>query len=138
MCFSFFSTIAVRPRSLPVHRCSFFLARPLCERDRANAIRCTLAGVAEFRLAVSSQFVDLLHVPLSAPTQRRSVPCVRPPVAFSRAASMPLHIASKLLILNRHEIIPFTASPLFSRQKQQSLNQRVQGSSPCAPTIDSD
>jgi hypothetical protein len=49
---------------------------------------------------------------------------------------MPLHIASKLLILNRHEIIPFTASPLFSRRKQQSLNQRVQGSSPCAPTID--
>ena len=46
----------------------------------------------------------------------------------------PLHLASNLLILNHRKIIPFTANPLFSRQKQQTLNQRVQGSSPCAPT----
>jgi hypothetical protein len=50
---------------------------------------------------------------------------------------MPLHIVFNLLILNHHEIIPFTATPLFSRQKQQSLNQRVPGSSPGAPTISS-
>jgi hypothetical protein len=38
------------------------------------------------------------------------------------------------LILNSRQIIPFTVNPLCSWQKQQPLNQRVQGSSPCAPT----
>src|SRR6476620_2760680 len=46
----------------------------------------------------------------------------------------PLHLASNQLILNHHKIIPFTANPLLCRQKQETLNQRVQGSSPCAPT----
>jgi hypothetical protein len=47
----------------------------------------------------------------------------------------PLHFASNLLILNSRQINSFTANLLCPRQEQQSLNQRVQGSSPCAPTI---
>jgi hypothetical protein len=54
--------------------------------------------------------------------------------AVSYVNSGPLHLASNLLILNHHKIIPFTANPLIYRQEQQSLNRRVQGSSPCAPT----
>ena len=47
---------------------------------------------------------------------------------------LPLYFASNLLISNHHEITPFTANPLMSKQEQQPLNQRVAGSSPAAPT----
>jgi hypothetical protein len=38
------------------------------------------------------------------------------------------------LISNGHEITPFTANRLKTHRKHQSLNQRVVGSSPTAPT----
>ena len=57
--------------------------------------------------------------------------CRRVPM---NVGSSPLHLASNLLILNHHKIISFTVNPLIYRREQQSLNQRVPGSSPGAPT----
>jgi hypothetical protein len=95
-------------------------------------MRCSAKAALKNSAPAAASSTMAASISISTPSSAPSVPCARRPVVFSRAASLPLHIASKLLILNRHEIIPFTASPLFSRQKQQSLNQRVQGSSPCA------
>jgi hypothetical protein len=61
-------------------------------------------------------------------------PHLSAPQLIWHVSSSPLHFVSNLLILNHRKIIPFTANPLFFWQKHQTLNQRVQGSSPCAPT----
>src|SRR6516225_3199933 len=53
---------------------------------------------------------------------------------LSHHRSLPLHSGFDPLILNHRQLAPFTAIALISRPEQKSLNQRVQGSSPCAPT----
>jgi hypothetical protein len=53
---------------------------------------------------------------------------------LSHRRSLPLHSGFNLLIWNYRQLAPFTAIELISRPEQKSLNQRVQGSSPCAPT----
>jgi hypothetical protein len=52
-----------------------------------------------------------------------------------KAASAGLLIASNPLFCNSAKLHQFEVKPLRQMEKAETLNQRVQGSSPCAPTI---
>src|SRR5712692_6584307 len=55
--------------------------------------------------------------------------------ASTRSGQFGYYFGPKPLICNRWILSRFTAKQLAGLKKYETLNQRVQGSSPCAPTI---